>query len=296
MSDSSSGAQPGILADLPPHARHIRWRRLPGADPRPALERLAEAAGPSTVVGVGASLTAELGVEIPGIRTFPALAPAGASVPSIPGALWSWLRAARRGDLVGATAKLERALSPAFAVDSLTEAFSHDSRDLTGYEDGTENPAPEDAPGVALVADAGPGLDGGSFVAVQRWAHDLGRFAKFGPRGRDLVIGRRLADNREIGDAPPTAHVKRTEQEAFDPPAFVWRRSMPWSGDGVQHGLVFVAFGSSLDPFERQMRRMAGEEDGIVDALFHFSRPLDGAYYWCPPVVAGRLNLRALLG
>ncbi len=289
-------AQAGILEELPAHARYIRWRRVPGTDPRPALTRLAErTAGGSLVVGVGESLVRELGAEVPGLRTFPALVAAGASNPSIPGALWTWLRASRRGDLVREMATLNRALAPAFAAESETEAFDHGSRDLTGYEDGTENPDPEDAPGIALVSGAGPGLDGGSFVAVQRWAHDLRRFAEFGERGRDLVIGRRLRDNEEIGDAPPTAHVKRTEQEAFDPPAFVWRRSMPWSDrDGL--GLVFVAFGASLDPFEKQLRRMVGEEDGVVDALFHFSRPLDGAYYWCPPVAAGRLDLRALLG
>ncbi len=293
--NGTSKAQSGILADLPQHARYIRWRRIPGSDPRPALARLSAAgADGSVVIGVGESLVRELGVEIPGLRTFPALAAAGASAPSIPGALWTWLRASRRGDLVGATAALERALSPAFAADCRTEAFLHGSRDLTGYEDGTENPGPGEAPGVALVADAGAGLDCGSFVAVQQWSHDLARFAEFGQHGRDLVIGRRLDDNREIEDAPPTAHVKRTEQEAFEPPAFVWRRSMPWTGP-EGHGLVFVAFGRSLDPFEMQLRRMVGGEDGIVDALFHFSRPLDGAYYWCPPVVGGRLDLRALL-
>ncbi len=279
-------AQPGILADLPAHARFLRWRRVPGSDPRAALANLsALPADGSAVVGVGASLVRELGADVPGLRTFPAFA----SVPSIPGALWTWLRSARRGDLVAQAARVERALAPAFAFDQATEGFSHGSRDLTGYEDGTENPSPEKAPGVALTE------DGGSFVAVQRWAHDLERFARFGAHGRDLVIGRRLRDNAEIADAPPTAHVKRTEQESFDPHAFVWRRSMPWA-DPTGQGLVFVAFGSGLDPFEQQLRRMAGEDDGIVDALFHFSRPLDGAYYWCPPLAGGRLDLQALLG
>jgi putative iron-dependent peroxidase len=40
---------------------------------------------------------------------------------------------------------------------------------------------------------------------------------------------------------------------------------------------------------------MAGLEDGIVDGLFMFSRPVSGGYYWCPPVENGRLDL-ALLG
>jgi putative iron-dependent peroxidase len=44
------------------------------------------------------------------------------------------------------------------------------------------------------------------------------------------------------------------------------------------------------------MRRMLGLDDGIVDALFDFTRPISGAYYWCPPVRNGALELRALDG
>ena len=107
------------------------------------------------------------------------------------------------------------------------------------------------------------------------------------------MMGRDLESNDELDDAPPSAHVKRTAQEDYDPPAFMWRRSMPWAGAGKE-GFEFIAYGESLDRFERVMRRMAGLDDGIVDALFTFSRPVTGAYYWCPPVAAGRLDLRAL--
>ena len=113
------------------------------------------------------------------------------------------------------------------------------------------------------------------------------------PGEQDATIGRRRSDNEEIDDAPPSAHVKRTAQESFDPEAFVVRRSMPWA-DGSRVGLVFVAFGRSFDAFEVQLNRMIGAEDGIVDALFAFTRPRTGAYFWCPPVTRGRLDLRAL--
>jgi putative iron-dependent peroxidase len=32
----------------------------------------------------------------------------------------------------------------------------------------------------------------------------------------------------------------------------------------------------------------------VVDALFRFSRPVGGAFYWCPPLLDGRIDLRAL--
>ena len=57
---------------------------------------------------------------------------------------------------------------------------------------------------------------------------------------------------------------------------------------------MFVAFGRTLDAFEAQLRRMTGQEDGVVDALFQFSRPLNGGYFWCPAMAGRRLDLRQL--
>jgi porphyrinogen peroxidase len=88
--------------------------------------------------------------------------------------------------------------------------------------------------------------------------------------------------------------VKRTAQESFTPEAFVLRRSMPWA-DGTRAGLMFVAFGRTLDAYDAQLKRMAGAEDGIADAMFTFTRPVTGAYFWCPPVFRGRLDLRKVL-
>jgi len=68
---------------------------------------------------------------------------------------------------------------------------------------------------------------------------------------------------------------------------------MPWAA-ATHAGLVFVAFGKSFDAFDALLRRMVGLEDGVVDALFRFTRPVSGSYYWCPPMQARSLDLRAL--
>ena len=78
-----------------------------------------------------------------------------------------------------------------------------------------------------------------------------------------------------------------------DPTAFVLRRSMPFA-DAHEAGLQFVAFGHSLRAFRTLLQRMTGADDGIVDGLFGFTRPVSGAYFWCPPVEHGRLDLRAI--
>jgi putative iron-dependent peroxidase len=288
--------QPGVLAPVPRLARYLAFELSPAAEVRAALAQLAGAADPAeTVVGIGRSAVLALGRQVPGLRDFPVQSGAGIDVPSTPAALWCWLRGEDRGELVHRARALQSAVAPAFRVASIVDAFQYDaSRDLTGYEDGTENPQGEAAVAAAVLDGRGPGLDGSSFVAVQQWLHDFDRFAAMRREEQDATFGRRREDNEEIDDAPPSAHVKRTAQESFDPEAFVLRRSMPWA-EGRRAGLVFVAFGRSFDAFEVQMRRMAGLDDGITDALFRFTHPLTGAYFWCPPVAAdGRLDLRAL--
>jgi len=287
--------QPGILAPVPIAARHLFFAAAPGARVERALSALRDCVdGDVTVAGRGSSLVRALGREIPGLRVFPSLAGAGFEVPSTPAALWCWLRGDERGELVHRARRIEQALAPDLLPELAIESFRYGSgRDLTGYEDGTENPQGEKALEAAIVQGAGPGLDGASFVAVQQWLHDFARFESMSADEQDRAIGRRKIDNEELGDAPPSAHVKRTAQESFRPAAFVLRRSMPWS-DGSQAGLVFVAFGKSFDAFEAQLRRMAGLEDGVADALFRFTRPVSGGYFWCPPVKDRRLDLRAL--
>ncbi len=287
--------QTGILEALPAQGRYLTFSALPQRDYRAALRALSELAdGRQCVVGLGASLVRALGRDVAGLHAFAGIVGPGLDVPATPAALWVWLRGDDRGELVHRTRAVLAALGGALQLEQLVDGFRHDGgRDLSGYEDGTENPSGDAALQAAFVAGQGAGLDGGSFVAVQMWLHDLDRLDRLSPRQQDDAIGRRRSDNVELEDAPPSAHVKRTAQESFEPEAFMWRRSMPWA-DGLRCGLMFVAFGKSFAAFEVQLQRMVGAQDGIVDALFGFTRPVTGAYFWCPPMRDGRLDLRAL--
>jgi porphyrinogen peroxidase len=296
--------QPGIFDPIPAVARYVVFALTEQGQSRDAvqeaLRRLSPLAnGSDVVLGIGPALAAALGAQVPGLHEFRELSGHGVKVPSTPATLWCWVRGDDLGDLLHLTRKVQKALSPAFAVRHVVDAFRHSlgesghGRDLTGFEDGTENPVGEAAQAAAFVSGQGDGLDGASFVAVQQWVHDLDAFEALGDEERDHSIGRRMSDNEEIEDSPVSAHVKRTAQESFEPEAFVLRRSMPWMMS-MQAGLMFVAFGRSLYAFEAQMRRMAGEDDGVTDALFRISRPVNTAFFWCPPMRGGKLDLRQL--
>lgn len=286
--------QAAILSPLPTAGRFLSFALRAGGDARALLERLGKARLPDgAVVGVGAPLAAAVGVTIEGLRAPAALVGPGASVPSTQGALWVFLGAADPGVALHEARAVCDLVAEELTLEEDVASFVYaGGRDLTGYEDGTENPVDERAREVAIIAGRGPGLDGGSFVSVQRWVHDLSGFQRRTPLERDHVIGRSLADNEELDDAPASAHVKRAAQESFEPAAFLVRRSMPY-GDAREQGLYFVAYAATLDPFERILRRMVGLEDGVVDGLFGFSRPVTAAAYFCPPRAGAHLDLSA---
>jgi porphyrinogen peroxidase len=287
-------AQPFILAPPMASGLSLSYALGSGVDVQDAVRALARGFEPGWgTVGIGEPLARALGRPVPGLHTFPALSAPGCGVPSTPQPLWILLTARDQGGVFDVFKKVEALTAEAFVLaDSMPTFIYADTRDLTGYEDGTENPKGKAAAAAAIV-EGGKGLAGSSFVAVQRWEHDLDHFNGHSQRVRDAIVGRRRSDNAELPRAPDTAHVKRATQEDYDPPAFMVRRSMPWATVWGQ-GLEFIAYGRSLDAYERVMRRMTGLDDGTVDALFSFSRPVTGGYYWCPPVRSGKLDLRLL--
>ena len=298
----TTNCQLAVLEDVPRLGRYVYFS-VASSQPdavRQSLTRLAGLVdGVQMLVGLGPELVQLLGASVPGLRGFIALSGPGVAVPATPAALCCWLRGNDRGELLHRTRQLQKALAPGLRPEQIVDAFRYGrgpnghGRDLTGYEDGTENPVGDAACAAALVQAAGPGLDGSSFMVVQQWRHDLDAFEAMSTAAQDHTFGRRRADNQELDAAPESAHVKRTAQEGFSPAAFVLRRSMPWA-DADRAGLMFVAFGHSFDAFEMLMRHMTGLDDGVVDGLFGISRPLTGANFWCPPMQLGRLDLRQL--
>ena len=288
--------QTGILADIPSRSRYLTFVIKEPRELKSTLAGLSHMVdGNNVLIGIGVKIVNALRHNIPGLTTFPDYTQGPVSVPATTGDLWCWLRGDDRGELLHRGRALEVIAAPAFELHSVVDGFKYgNGLDLTGYEDGTENPKGQAAIDAAMIHGAGPGLDGSSFVAIQQWLHDLNHFESLLQVDQDNIIGRSKDDNHELADAPESAHVKRVEQEGFVPEAYILRRSMPWI-ENQQAGLMFVAFGKSFDAFEALLSRMVGQDDGITDALFTFSKPLTGNYYWCPPMGRDGVDLSYLL-
>ena len=196
-------SQTGILQAIPESARYLIFSIENQYGVADALSRLALIAdGDSVVVGFGQSLLSSLNVNIKGMGVFPSFVSCGVEIPATHGAIWCWLRGSDRGDLIHKEREITQVLAPAFELENVVDAFKHgDGLDLTGYEDGTENPTGEDAVACGFSTSDEKGVKGSSFVAVQQWVHDFGKFDDMEPIEQDHAIGRRKSDNEELDDA-----------------------------------------------------------------------------------------------
>ena len=176
------------------------------------------------------------------------------------------------------------AFGGALKVEEETHGFRWvEDRDLSGFVDGTENPAGEARRReVAVIQD---GVDaGGSYVFVQRWEHNLKQLNRLSVPDQEMMMGRTKAANEEIdGDArPATSHLTRVDLKEAGKSLKIVRQSLPYGTASGTHGLYFCAYCARLYNIEQQLLSMFGEKDGKRDAMLRFTRPVTGGYYFAP--------------
>ena len=153
----------------------------------------------------------------------------------------------------------------------------HHDRDLTGFEDGSENPSIVEATSVALVPSGQPG-EGASILLLQQWEHDALAWEALPVASQEAIIGRRKSDSQELDPRPPTSHVTRTDQERFGK---IFRRNVAY-GTMSQHGTIFVGFCGSQAPLVQMLESMVGTGAEPPDQLTSVARAVTGAYYVIP--------------
>ena len=286
--------QPGIFAIGTPLHHHVEFGLDDGVDPelvlravRRAIEGAGTVAGVNVVVGFRPRLWAAVAPDriVDEVVDFESVVGVGGyTMPATQRDLWLWVH----GSSSGANLDIARAARTALAgvahvVDEETCFGYGAGQDLTGFEDGTENPSVADAPAVAVVPAGRPGA-GSSVVLVQRWVHDLDAFGALAVVQQEAVIGRTKSGSVELDDQrqPPTSHVRRVVVRDDDGAELeVFRRSTPF-GDVREHGLLFVGFAQDQQRLARMLDRMAGVGDGIADRLTEFSTPTSGSWYIAP--------------
>jgi putative iron-dependent peroxidase len=289
--------QAGIFAVGTPAHSYLEFDLRPGGEAAALVAAVSGLRAPHTSMG-GVNLVAGFRPELWGAvapgempadatSITPVVGAEGYTMPATQHDAWLWVAGPSR-DVVFDTARdAATALLPlALLADETTGWTYHGNRDLTGFEDGTENPTLLEAPEVALVADGAPGA-GSSVVLVQRWRHDSDPWNAIGVEAQEKVIGRTRADSIEFDEAvmPPDAHVARTSLEEDGEDLEIFRRNTPY-GSLTEHGTYFVGFSAEQRRLALMLRSMAGTDDGIRCALTRYTEALTGAYYAVPSVEA----------
>jgi putative iron-dependent peroxidase len=218
-----------------------------------------------------------------GLRGFRAIEAEGRRAPATGGDLL--LHAvSRRPDLCFELAmQLRGALGDVVEVLEELQGFRYlDSRDLTGFIDGTENPRGKKRAAAALLGDRE--FAGGSFVFTQRYVHDLGKWQGLSVREQEQVIGRTKRDSRQLSARarPPTAHISRAVIVEDGDELEIVRHSFPY-GTTSECGLFFIAYTKDLAIPEKMLQRMMGTSgDELHDRLMEFTRAVSGANFFAP--------------
>src|ERR1700681_2266251 len=293
-------AQAGMFALGDAAHGFFEFRARAGVDPATLVRAVADLRPPHTTVG-GVNLVVGFRPEL-WRAAAPSDAPAdvtgfnadlrgagGYAMPATQADVWVWFAAAAYDivfDLGSATvadlagvATLEREMTG--------WSYKH-TRDLTGFEDGTENPTLYEAPDVALIEDGAPGA-GASVLLFQQWRHLSKDWAALPEERQEQVIGRTKPDSVEFTDdvMPADSHVARTKVHENGDELPIFRRNVPY-GTVSDHGTLFIGFSADQRRMQRMLEQMAGADGGPRDALTRFTTPLTGAYYFVPSVQALR--------
>lgn len=253
-------------------------RRLAGREKRARLLH---------AVGIGSTLWDRLSpARRPvGLRPFRAIQANGRAAPATGGDLFLHITSGRHDLNLDLAMSIVRRLRDVAMLAEEVHGFRYlDSRDLTGFIDGTENPKGKAAAAAALIGNEDRAFAGGSYVAVQRYMHDLERWRRLDDREQEQIIGRTKGGSVELPKAkkPPTAHISRVVVERDGAELQILRQSYPW-GTVRESGLYFVAYTKSLEVFDLMLSRMMGTVgDGLHDRLMEFSRPVTGATFFVP--------------
>lgn len=154
--------QPGIFAQGTRSHRHLEFELLPDVTTEATLAALrglrqpsATAGDANIVIGFSPALWRRIapGVAPAALTEFPDLD----GVPSTEHDIWVWIHGTGDDELLDISRAVAGLLQPVAAVAQEVAGFAyHDSRDLTGFIDGTENPVLEEAFTVATIADGNP--------------------------------------------------------------------------------------------------------------------------------------------
>lgn len=167
-----------------------------------------------------------------------------------------------------------------------------DSRDLTGFIDGTANPKGRERAAAGLIGREDRAFAGGSYVLIQRYVHNLDAWSRLSAMRQEAAIGRTKNNSIELAGKKKlsSAHISRVEIDGPDGEELaIVCHSMPYGAASSEKGLFFIAYAKDAAIFHAMLARMYGTgNDGLSDRLMAFTKPVTGAILFAPSLATLR--------
>lgn len=246
-------------------------------------------AGLSCVMGIGSEAWDRLfGTPRPAeLHPFKGIRSGGRHAVATPGDLLFHIRA-KRMDLCFELAtqimtKLGDAVSP---VDEVHGFRYFDDRDLIGFVDGTENPRGQEAIDAVTIGAEDAEFDGGTYVIVQKYLHDMAGWDALSTEQQERIIGRKKLSDIELDAAvkPTCSHSSLTTIEENGVEVKILRDNMPFGRPTQgEFGTYFIGYSKSPSTIELMLQNMfIGRPPGNYDRLLDFSRAVTGNLFFVP--------------
>src|ERR1700677_4667416 len=206
---------------------------------------------------------------------------------STPGDILFHIRAKRPDLCFELAAQIMDGLGEAVAVADEVHGFRYfDDRDVIGFVDGTENPRGDGAREAAVVGIEDPAFEGGSYVIVQKYLHNMKSWNALPVEAQERIIGRKKLSDIELSDAekPTSAHNALTVIEENGKEVKILRDNMPFGRPGHgEFGTYFIGYSRTPRITETMLQNMfVGNPPGNYDRLLDFSRAVTGGLFFVP--------------
>lgn len=184
--------------------------------------------------------------------------------------------------------QLVKAMAGAITVVDEVHGFRYfDNRDLLGFVDGTENPDGQAAVNATEIGEEDPDFEGGCYVHVQKYLHDMSAWEALSVAEQEQVVGRTKLEDIELDDAvkPANSHVAvNTIEDEQGNELQIMRDNMPFGQVGKdEYGTYYIAYSRDPAVTERMLHNMfIGEPPGNTDRILDFSEAVTGTAFFTP--------------
>ena len=204
-----------------------------------------------------------------------------------PGDLLLHIRASHMDLCFELATQLLGALGNAVTVVDEVHGFRYfDMRAMVGFVDGTENPTGRAAAEFTLIGDEDPAFESGSYVAVQKYLHDMTGWNALSVETQERIFGRTKLSDIELDDAvkPSCSHSSLTTLTENGKEVKILRDNMPFGRPGSgEFGTYFIGYARSPAPIEQMLENMfVGRPPGNYDRLLDYSRAVTGGLFFVP--------------